>query len=292
MDDVYQQVSESAEFARWLEAPSSDGPERAIACAELLVHAFPDNPKAWLCLGCSRYGCEDDDGALAAWERAVELAEAVRARRPRRPKWDGIATERAFHRARSQIAFTLEEAPVFQISLEGIGKIRVDRGEVEAARKAFEQYASLYAHRPDGWHYLLPLYEDARDLRGLVRCHRALIASGGEPVANHWNGLARALLDAGRARAAAAVCREALRRDAGDGKTRLLLARALAGLATAAERTLDVQTGGQMEFPFILAMFHHEALRYCRVALLCGDVAADEVLDLQNEVGRRVEAVE
>ncbi len=139
MSDIYEQIGESSEFARWLEASSADDPQRAIACAELLVHAFPDNPKAWLCLGSSRYGGEDDEGALAAWERAVELAEAVRAGKPEAPSSGppgpegGPERQEAWDTACREVVFALREATVFSIALEGVGQIQVALGNMAAA---------------------------------------------------------------------------------------------------------------------------------------------------------------
>jgi len=207
--------------------------EKAAAQLKEAVSLRPDFAEAWSDLGQARKTLLDDPGALAAFQRAVELSPG-----------DAVAQYRLgaeyLHEAKTQEAIQhLQEAlrlnPENQSTLYSLQlALRAD-GQLEQAAQVKKTLADLLRKRDKASEDALTAVqlnnqgadrEKAGDLRGALEKYRAALDLYPEHVGIRVN-VAAALLRLGHRSEGISELREALRRDPGNTVVKEALDRAL-----------------------------------------------------------------
>ena len=226
-----------AAYPRYLRAKIyTDERDAAKAASELerAVELRPDFAEAWSDLGNARKTQSDDDGALAAFRRAVALAadDPVAQYRLGAQLLDGGAA----HESVEHLDAAVRLDPKNQSALNALQRALRQDGQIERANAIKAKLAELLRERDQADQKMVTAFEmnnrgaeleKAGDLRGALDKYRAALELLPEHVGIRTN-VAAALLKLGNWQEGITQMREALRRDPGNPKLQQALEAALA----------------------------------------------------------------
>lgn len=208
--------------------------ERAAEHLKEAVSLRPDFAEAWSDLGQARRTLLDDVGALAAFQRAVDLSPGDAVAQYRL----GVAYLHAakIHEAIEHLEAAFRLNPEDQSTLYSLQLALRQDGQLEQAGKVKEKLSELLRKRDHASENALTAVqlnnqgadlEKAGNLRGALEKYRAALAIDPEHVGIRVN-VAAALLRLGQWRQGIAELRETLRRDPGNTAVKEALDRAVA----------------------------------------------------------------
>jgi tetratricopeptide (TPR) repeat protein len=198
------------------------------------VSARPDFAEAWSDLGQARKTLRDDAGALAAYQRAVDLSpdDAVAQTR----LGSEYMNQGQPHAAVPHLEAAVRLNPKNQSALYNLQLALRDDGQLEQAGLVKRKLAELLRERDKADQNRLTAIrlnnegaalEKAGNLRGALEKYQAALALDPSHVGIRVN-VAAALFHLGQSGPAIAQFREALRRDPGNATVKAALAEALA----------------------------------------------------------------